>query len=480
MPLIFKSYLNSIKKNLKHLVLCFLVIISYISCSTSENNNQKNSLIQIDSNKENTSRQRNQIRESELDKSVNLDGVAIGNQVWSKNNLDVTHFRNGDPILEAKSNEEWEAAEANKSPAWCYYKNNPENGKRHGRLYNWYAINDSRELAPEGWHIPNQYEWITMTEYLEKDEVGKVLKSITEWFGDGNGNNLSGFTAFPSGNRYSDGTFNELNHGASWWISTKNVSPSPKPFFWGYQLVYNSNRLGAYSYRLNFGMSVRCVNDSQVLTNSNQSNITDQNNESNETFNLNEVLIGNQTWAIENLNVAHFRNGDIIQHVKSLEEWKNAAERKVPSWCYYDNDPENGKKYGRLYNWYAVNDPRGLAPEGWHVPSYEEWETLSKYLQGNERDGNVSGYKMKSTTGWTMQNTEGDNSSGFTGLPGGYRSFKYGKFTDIGTNAVWWTTTEEPNFGAKAESLCWCNGGLNSDWDFLNKENGLSVRCIKD
>ena len=82
-----------------------------------------------------------------------------------------------------------------------------------------------------------------------------------------------------------------------------------------------------------------------------------------------EITIGRQVWMTENLNVDKFRNGDPISHAKTDEEWVKAGENGSPAWSHYDNDPANGEKYGKLYNWYAVNDSRGLAPEGWKIPS---------------------------------------------------------------------------------------------------------------
>src|ERR1043165_1390179 len=89
------------------------------------------------------------------------------------------------------------------------------------------------------------------------------------------------------------------------------------------------------------------------------------------------VQIGTQTWSTKNLDVSKFRNGDAITEAKTAAEWMAAAEQRKPAWCYYNNDASNGKKYGKLYNWFAVSDPRGLAPDGWHVPSDAEWITLT-------------------------------------------------------------------------------------------------------
>ena len=101
--------------------------------------------------------------------------------------------------------------------------------------------------------------------------------------------------------------------------------------------------------------------------------------------------IGNQTWMAENLRVKTFRNGDKILHAKTKEEWVKAGENKTPAWCFYENKQGKEIKYGILYNWYAVNDERGLAPEGWKVPSENDWEKLDKYLFKGK---NIGGIKL--------------------------------------------------------------------------------------
>ncbi len=103
---------------------------------------------------------------------------------------------------------------------------------------------------------------------------------------------------------------------------------------------------------------------------------------------LKEIKIGSQIWADKNLNESYFRNGDPIPEAKTYEEWKKAGDEGSPAWCYYANDAENGKKYGKLYNWYAVIDQRGLIPYGWHVPSDLEWKQLVDFL-GKENDGDL-------------------------------------------------------------------------------------------
>lgn len=96
------------------------------------------------------------------------------------------------------------------------------------------------------------------------------------------------------------------------------------------------------------------------------------------------VRVGTQVWSNRNMNVSFFRNGDLIPQARTNEEWNRARENKQPAWCFYENDPANGVKYGKLYNWYAVNDPRGLAPVGYHIPSNAEWTILVNYLGGKK------------------------------------------------------------------------------------------------
>jgi uncharacterized protein (TIGR02145 family) len=185
------------------------------------------------------------------------------------------------------------------------------------------------------------------------------------------------------------------------------------------------------------------------------------------------VTIGSQVWMTKNLDVSTFRNGDPIPQAKTDEEWERAGENKQPAWCYYDNDEANGDKYGKLYNWYAVNDSRGLAPEGWHVPSDAEWTALAEYLGGED----VAGSKLQSSTDWCME-LNGTNELGFFGFPAGYRWLGGEKFANKGLNACWWSSTDHTNGSAYDRTMTCGYGelkGLNGD-----KRNGQSVRCIKD
>jgi uncharacterized protein (TIGR02145 family) len=181
------------------------------------------------------------------------------------------------------------------------------------------------------------------------------------------------------------------------------------------------------------------------------------------------VTIGTQVWTSKNLDVATYRNGDVIPQVQDENAWANLT---TGAWCYYNNDASNGTKYGKLYNWYAVNDPRGLAPKGYHIPTDEEWTKLSDYLGGEEE----AGTKMKSTSGW-YNNGNGTNSSGFSGLPGGSRD-NYGAFRGIDYNGYWWSSTESGTYDAWLRYLYYYFGNVYRY--SKNKGSGVSVRCLRD
>ncbi len=200
------------------------------------------------------------------------------------------------------------------------------------------------------------------------------------------------------------------------------------------------------------------------------STTTNQNTTEKDT--TNKITIGKQVWMVENLNVDKFRNGDSIPEVKTKDEWKKAGDEKKPVWSYYNDNPYNGRPYGKLYNWYAVNDSRGLAPEGWRIPSDKDWSTLTDFLGGES----VAGKKMKSSNLWT-ESESGTNESGFLGLPGGCRN-SFATFDQIGDYAYWWSSTDNGS-NAWYRFLEPSNGYVGRS-GFGEKENGFSVRCVRD
>ena len=194
---------------------------------------------------------------------------------------------------------------------------------------------------------------------------------------------------------------------------------------------------------------------------------------------LKSVRIREQEWMVENLNVEHFRNGDIIPEAKTDEDWEKADDEKRPAWCYYDNDISNGEKYGKLYNWYAVSDWRGLAPEGWHVPTHGEWTELTDYLTANGHSG-AEGVALKANSGWDDyggQSGNGTDNYGWSGLPGSVRNYN-GCFNRIGASGNWWSCSQD------GMSCAWCRYLFHAHdvvgRDSFEKGEGYSVRCLRD
>lgn len=189
------------------------------------------------------------------------------------------------------------------------------------------------------------------------------------------------------------------------------------------------------------------------------------------------ITINSQTWMQKNLNVNHYKNGDVIPQVINGNLWANLT---TGAWCYYENNTANGPIYGKLYNWYAVTDPRGLAPNGWHIPSDNEWTMLTNYLGGEL----VAGGKMKETgfAHWLDPNTGATNTSGFTGIPIGCRWWQGGIFTSYGnSNSTWWSSTQYDAENAWQRGLNFSTVVVYRDNSHIFKKTmGLSVRCVKN
>jgi uncharacterized protein (TIGR02145 family) len=189
------------------------------------------------------------------------------------------------------------------------------------------------------------------------------------------------------------------------------------------------------------------------------------------------IKIGNQLWMAENLKVTHYRNGDEIPNRTDDDEWDSASG----GYCNYDNDAANAEIYGHLYNWFAINDSRKLAPEGWHVPTDEEWQKLIDFLGGDA----VAGGKMKSVGSledggdlWQGSNKSATNESGFTALPGGYR-YNHGDFDGIGDMSYFWSATESNAGNAWYRYLYYGKSNVYRD-DSGWKQAGYGVRCVRD
>lgn len=250
----------------------------------------------------------------------------------------------------------------------------------------------------------------------------------------------------------------ELNYET---IATENLEPLDSLSFIFFLKDINSLK----NYTKNFRFKVSFESKLKSNTVNNKKNV------------FQEIGIGKQIWATKNLDVTSFRNGDPILEANSISAWVKAASEKEPAWCYYNFDQENGKKYGKIYNWYAVNYLWKLAPEGWHIPSSEEWQTLFTFHGGKQNSGSL----MKTMYGWKNRKNgkwgNGGYQGGFNGLPGG-GTFNDGSSFGIEEIGGWWSSTEFDEYNANCILLANTEDGATIEKS--GKSNGMSIRCIKD
>jgi uncharacterized protein (TIGR02145 family) len=190
----------------------------------------------------------------------------------------------------------------------------------------------------------------------------------------------------------------------------------------------------------------------------------------------------------KNLDVDKFRNGDLITQASTLEQWEELNNKKLPAWSYYDNDITNQEKYGKLYNWYAVNDPRGLAPEGWHVASLKEWEILINSQGGFSEE---TAQKFIDARDWGISKFKKSNDFNFSAKPSGgiipVGSMGNLYYDESGKSAYWWTSTKS-NIPPKFSKVIYIITNSYEDQELsidfnsndYGRHLGLSVRCIKE
>jgi len=389
--------------------------------------------------------------------------------VWSAKNLDVDHYQNGDSIPEVRTG--WGYLTTG---AWCYFENNSANGTTYGKLYNWYAINDSRGLIPAGWHIATDEEWKTLEKYLGMTQAqadglttwrgtneGDKLKEIgtTHWASPNNGTNISGFTALPNGHRAPNND-NFIELGSVSWLWTDSEYNSSAAYNRGLQ--YNYSTVWRSYGDKSSGYAIRLVSDYTPPD---------------------TIVVCNQVWQTRNLDVTKYRDGTTIPQITDPTDWANAT---TGAWCYYNNDSNYNAIYGKLYNWYAVNDPRGLAPEGWKIPTDDDWKELEMCLgmsqseadRSNDWRGTNEGSKIKETgiAHWSNPNNGSTNESqlSFTGT--GHKP-AVGTFLWFGIYGYCWTKSEYNT------SLAWNRYFKNDNTkiykDNPSKKTGLPVRCLR-
>jgi uncharacterized protein (TIGR02145 family) len=186
----------------------------------------------------------------------------------------------------------------------------------------------------------------------------------------------------------------------------------------------------------------------------------------------NTISIGTQCWIQSNLKVSKYKNGNAISTGLNDSTWRSTMSG---AYTVFNNDNANDAIYGKLYNWYAVADNRGLCPNGWHVPTDNDWKSLTNYLGGEfEAGGKI---KSTGTTNWNSPNTSATNESSFSALPGGYRNIG-GSFLNVRLDAFFWSATEYDSNYAWARSLNYFDSYVSRT--FYYKTLGASVRCLMD
>jgi len=334
------------------------------------------------------------------------------------------------------------------APGSKCYDNSSKECRKYGRLYDWKTAVDA---CPDGWHLPSDEEWQELIDFAGGDDIaGKKLRAKNGW-GSNNGTDDYDFSALPGGFGYSSNNvlfFLQSGKYSNWWSVTE---------FNGYSafernMYYDKDNVVRKDSDKNYLQSIRCVkNDSSYDSlyigdlNSDSGTFMDSRNEQVYKW----VEIGSQTWMAENLNYD--------------------AEGSL---CY-NNDPANCEKYGRLYDWVTA---RTVCPDGWHLPSNEEWGILTEEVGGKS----IAGVKLKFTDGWNHYPVhKGTDNYNFSAVPSGFfNSF----FRDIGYGSYWWSTTEEKDYYDyydKAYYLSMHHNSSNATSFYDYKSSLNSVRCVK-
>jgi len=435
--------------------------------------------------------------------------VKIGDQVWMAENLNYSDSAKTASL---------------KGKSWCY-DNDPDNCEKYGRLYTWAAAIDSvkfsteksldcgygktcalpdtvQGICPSGWRLPRKADWETLFSAVGgQGTAGKILKTQTGWNNNGNGMDAVGFSGWPAGDGNGRGSSNFKGDGTYFWSSTE--SSEHGAYF--VSLYYRIDSTFLNHNDKDYAYSVRCVKESvgelpssSVVSSSSVASsssiamaapcktesednceygtLTD--NRDGQTYKT--VKIGDQIWMAENLNYAY------LQPTASLDS---------SSFCYNDS-AEYCAKYGRLYTWAAAMDSvgtwstngkgcgngktclptypvRGVCPEGWHLPTQEEFETLINAVGGQSKAGKM----LRFTSGWNS-NGNGTDAYGFSALSVGWR-YEYGSYYGNGEEVDFWSSTEYNNISAIYRYLHYDDENLLGE-NFGSKRDGFSVRCVKD
>ncbi len=439
--------------------------------------------------------------------------IEIGDTIWHRKNLDTRKLRNGDAVEFIKSKEDWIDTNIMKKPACCYYNYDlePNHEQEYGLLYNGNAVLDPRGLAPETWDIPTEKDWLELLNAISLD--GSQQKANYLW------DSYLGYAVEKlqlscptAGVLVKNGSYNFKGRGeydGFWMKGDENVGSveiGKEIHIWSTSVSGISKM---FYNTFNHGYSVRCVKrdylideikeycelqkeviispkehckiktkeiekDEEIIKETSVNNETIEDVEENRYA---TIHIGMQHWVAENLKVTKFRNGDSLFYAKTAQEWIRANNDKMPACCNYNFLEENGEKYGKLYNFYAISDVRGLAPESWRIANHRDWLNLGLYM--NENFGNFYTRHLKAKELWfniLEKNHLGTNNSGFNAMPGGWIN-NFGQSGEEIIDACWWVADANINGVVQYCNLFYYRGTF-AYWG-AKEEHGFSVRCIR-
>ena len=410
------------------------------------------------------------------------NAVRIGEQVWLAENMRAKRDRNGQEFLcsyDAKK-------DTSIYKPYCYYPNFAvDSVEKYGCLYNWPA---ATEVCPEGWHLPYDHDWMQLIEFVDsivngswRGEEQKIVEALSSAVGWKNShynvhrNNLTGFSVLPAGNSYCGNCF---GYEATFWNATAHDYRN------AYTFGICENVLPHHKKSKEIGYSVRCVQDKKITlyTTFIPNAVTDMDGNT-----YNAVQIGEQIWMAENMRTTKARDGRKI----ALD---NRASTEIPHRYCPGNDPQNVPRYGYLYNWAAAMK---ICPQGWHLPTDDEWTQLTNFISSQEQyctDGDPRhiAKALASQEGWLSDRHYGNlivgnepeknNATFFSALPAGmfavWEGDDYGHCLYLGSEAHFWTSTEHNEVAINREMMCITSSGLSSRKSVFF--NGYSVRCVRD
>jgi len=367
--------------------------------------------------------------------------VVIGNQTWLAENLNYE-------------------AEGSK----CY-DNDPTNCAKYGRLYDW---NTAVTVCPSGWHLPSNEEWDVGGIYA--DTAGTELKAKIGWNSNGNGTDIYGFSALPSGVGYPGGNFGSIGDYGLWWSGSEYDSETAY-----YRLMYHySKNVGLSEGIKSILHSVRCVQGDfgGVSSSSSEAEQSSSSLGGGDHFNPDIQYID----FVDKRDGTTYKSVVIDTLVLMAENLNYAGEAGSEIGVCYNNDPANCAKYGRLYDWETAMT---ACPSGWHLPYQTEWSTITAYVGGED----IEGKKLKATSGWNNRDDgtpgNGTDDYGFSALPGG-RSYSDGSFHGVGIIGDWWSASEYEYDSDYAYRRYMDYRYESATWYSQDKSLLFSVRCVKD